>query len=150
MRPNVALRLELGTLLAADPATLAPAVNGNKIALVMQPFVPTEDLIATDLTYATFTGSTPIQGSTGAQLTGVDPATGEQVLTIKAPLGGWRWHTTATTNLPETIYGFALLDSTLASLYAVQLLPTPIALTESGQEIDLGAVTITFVLQPMN
>jgi hypothetical protein len=149
MLPMKAVRLDIGTLIAADAATLAPATNANKIALVTAPFTPTENLVATDLTYASFTGSTPIAGSTGAQQTGVDPNTGQQIVTIKEPLGGWRWVVGGSTGLPVTVYGFALLDSTLATLLAVEAFATPQALTETGQEINLGTAKLTVVLNPM-
>jgi hypothetical protein len=150
MLPMKALRLELGTALAADATYLAPAVSANKIALIKTPFVPSETMVAGDVTPADFTGSTALAGSTGAQLVGVDPSTGQQLITIKEPLGGWRWITTNTVNLPQTIYGYGLYDSTLATLLAVALLPAPVALTETGQQVDIGRAAINFVLQPMN
>lgn len=150
MLPMIAVREALGTLLAADATTLAPAVNANKVALFMNNVAVTENLVAGDLTPATFTGSTPIAGATGAQQTGIDPVTQEQIVTIKEPVGGWRWATTNTVNLPQTIYGFALYDSTLATLLGAALLPAPITLTAAGQEINLGAVQMRFVLRPLS
>jgi hypothetical protein len=149
MLPMKAIRLELGTLLAADVATLAP-VAANKIALIMAPFSLNENLAITDLTLATFATSTPIAGAAGAQAVGVDPATLDQVITIKVPAGGYRWVVTALTNLPQTIYGWALIDTAGATLIAVGQFPTPYLLQDVGQEIDLGNVTIQFVQQPMS
>lgn len=150
MLPMKAERLLIGTLLAADAGSFAPAVSANKVALIMAPFSLNEDLTAGALTLATFTGATPIAGSTGAQLTGLDPATFEQLITIKEPVGGWRWVTTNTVNLPQTIYGFALLDSTLATLLGVGMLTVPITLTDTGQVIDLGSITMRIQLQPIS
>jgi hypothetical protein len=137
-------------LLAADTTTLAPAVTANKISLIKAPFTPSENLVIGDLTLADFATSTAIAGTLGAQLVGTDPATLDQVITIKDPLGGYRWITTALTNLPQTIYGFALTDSTLATLLAVAVLPAPVTLQEVGQFIDLGSVQLTIVTRPIS
>lgn len=149
MTPMLELRLALGDALSADTTTLAPAVNANKIALVMADFVPSEGLVAGDLSLATFDGGDPIAGATGAQLVGVDPVTGQQVIDIKEPLGGWRWEVTGATDLPQTIYGFALLDSTLATLFAVEHFDEPITLNAEGQFIEVPYARLTFVLAPI-
>jgi hypothetical protein len=149
MLPVRSVRLQLGILLAADTTTLAPA-TANKIALVKAPFVPAEDLALGDLTLADFDGSTPIAGSTGAQPVAIDPATGDQIITIKDPLGAYRWVTSGITNLPQTIYGYALVDNAAAVLLATALLPVPVTLTAAGQQIDLGAVTMVLVQQPIS
>jgi len=150
MLPMKPLRLALGTLLAADPDTLAPASNANKMALIVNSFALTEDLLIGDLTFASFTDSTPIAGATGAQNVGVDPVTGAQVVEIKPPAGGYRWVTGSDVGLPVTVYGYALVDSTLAELFAVGQLPTPITLTEAGQFIDIDSVIMTFVQTPIS
>lgn len=149
MLPVKAVRLQLGELLAADATTLAPAMSANKIALVQSAFVPSETLVIGDLTLATFDGSTAKAGATGTQQVGNSPATGDQIITITEPIGGWRWETTGVTNLPQTIYGFALIDNAGAVLLGTALLPTPLTLQEAGQEINLGAVQMTMVLQPL-
>jgi len=148
MTPIKAIRESLGALLAADTAWLA-TVTANKISLVMAAFTPSEDLVFADLTLATFDGSTALSAGTGEQQVGNDPLTNEQLVTIKEPAGGWRWETSGVTNLPQTIYGFALSDNTLATLLATALLDTPITLTEAGQEINLGTVRFTVVLEPL-
>jgi len=150
MLPMKAVRLQLGTLLAANAATLAPASDANVIALVMAPFTNDENLLVGDLTFATFTGSDPIEGATGTQTTGIDPVTLAQVIEIKPPLGGYRWETTDTVNLPQTIYGYALLNNDLSTLLAVQLLDEPITLQDADQFIDVDSATLTFVQQPVS
>lgn len=149
MLPMEPVRLQLGVLLAADTTTLAPA-TANKIALIKAPFTPQESLVVADLTLADFGGSTPIAGAAGAQAVAIDPATGDQIITIKDPAGGYRWVTTNLTNLPQTIYGYCLLDTTLATLLAVQTIPTPVGLTAVGQQVDLGTVAMTLVQQPIS
>jgi hypothetical protein len=144
-----ALRLALGELLAADVATLA-AATANKIALIAAPFTPGEGLVIGDLTLATFTGSTPKSGVSGAQQAGVNPVTSDQVITILAPAGGWRWECTAAPVAPEGIFGFALIDDTGATLLGVQALPSPVSIGAVGDFLDLGAVAMTFVLNPLS
>lgn len=148
MLPMKAVRLQLGELLAADPTTLAPAALENVIALIAEDFAPTENLVAGDLVLADFDGSTPLDGVAGAQEAGTDPLTGEQIVTITEPAGGWRWEMTGLTVPEQTIYGFALLNSTLATLLAIQHLPAAITLNEVGQQIDIGNAQLRLVLQP--
>jgi len=150
MLPMQTVRLQLGELLAADPTTLAPAANANEIALVSAAFTPSENMVIGDLTLASFVGSTPIVGATGAQQAGIDPVTSEQVITILAPAGGWRWECTTAPGTPQTVYGFALTTHLGAVLLAVALLPTPVVISAVGDFVDLGAITMRIVLQPIS
>jgi len=150
MLPVLAVRLEVGTLLADDGGLIAPPTNANEMALIAAPFTPDENLVIGDLTLATFTGSTPISCVAGTQESGIDPITGQQVVTIKPPAGGFRWACTAGTGLPQTIYGFALLSHSGAALVAMQAFDTPITITDVGDQIDIGKATITIVLSPLS
>jgi len=145
-----ALRFQLGELLAADDTTLAPAADNNVVALMMETVAVNENLTPDDLDLATFTGATPKLAGLGTQQAGIDPATGQQRVTILEPAGGWRWETTDAVNLPQTIYGFALLNEALDELYGVQLLDTPVVLTAAGQEINIGTVAMKIVQQPLS
>lgn len=149
MLPMKALRLALGSLLAADVPTLAPA-TANQVALVAAPFSLGEDLVIGSLTLASFVGSTPIAGVAGAQGVGIDPATGQQQVNLTSPAGGWRFTCTTAPGTPQTIYGAVLTDTTGATLLAAALLPTPLSVSVVGDVIDLGSLDISFVLQPMS
>jgi len=149
MLPVKALRIALGELLAADPDTLG-AATANKIALVIAPFTPSENLTLLDLTLATFTGSTPKAGVADEQEAGIDPVTGEQKVTILAPLGGWRWECTGAPAEAETVYGFALVDNAAAALLGTDTLVDPVEIASVGDFVDLGKVEVGFVLQPMS
>ena len=145
-----AIREQALKLLAADSTTLAPAALANMMALVMAPIAPSEALTFADLTLATFDGSTPIACGTGTQPTGEDPFSGAEVLSIKVPAGGFRWESTGVTNLPQTIYGYVLLDNALAVLLASAAFDAPITITAVDQVIEslnatmqLAANTIT-------
>jgi hypothetical protein len=150
MLPMKAVRLQLGALLAADATTLAPASNANKIALIIAPFTASENLTAGALTLATDLGMAPIAGVVGSQEVGLDPATQEQVIVIKSPAGGYSWLTSGAWTGARTVYGYALLDNTLATLLAVQPLPTPITVSAPGYLIDVDPVELTFVLSPVS
>lgn len=150
MLPMIGVREQLGNLLAADATTLAPATNANKLALVVNNFTLTENLTAAGLTLATTNGLGPITGVTGAQVVGIDPVTLQQKIVIKSPAGGYSWTTSGSFSGAITIYGYALLDTTLATLIAAALLPTPISVNAAGYLIDVDPVEITFVLSPMS
>lgn len=149
MLPMKPLRLKLGELLAADVPTLAP-VAANKIALIAAPFNPSENMTPASLTLATFTGSAPLAGIAGTQQAGINPSTSEQIITILAPAGGWRWECTVAPGAPEGIYGYALLSDDDATLLGVKHLDTPVSIAGVGDFIDLGAVEMRFVLSPLS
>lgn len=149
MLPAKAIRLSIGDLIAADTTLLAPA-TANKIALVTQPVTQDEDLTMAALTLATFTGSTPKAGASGTQGSGINPATGQQRITILTPVGGWRWVCTADPVTPETIYAIVLTDTTLADFLGIEVLAEPVEISEAGQEFDAGAVEMDIVLEPIS
>lgn len=142
MQSTLALREAAAQLLAADALTLAPAVLANKIALVQNAFAPGEGLALGDLTLATFDGATPLLVGLGTQAEGLDPGNNDAIITVKAPVGGWRWETTGVTNLPQDINGFCLLDNAGAVLLAAARLATPITLTAINQVVQLENVEL--------
>lgn len=147
--PMKAVRLALGSLLSADASTLAPATNANKIALIIAPFSPTEDLVIGDLTLATAGGLAAVAGATGAQTVGIDPVTLEQRIQIKPPAGGYKWISSGGGPYPIAVYGYALIDNAAATLLGVQTFNPPINVSDDGQLIEADPVNITFVAQPM-
>lgn len=149
MLPVKDVRLALGDLLAADVATFAP-VAANKIALVVNNFVPDENLVLGDFTLASFNGSTPKAGAAGAQQVGIDPATQDQVITNLAPAGGWRWECAVAPGAAETIYGYILVDNAGATVLGMEKLTTPVVIANVGDYIDLGSVELRFVVQPIS
>lgn len=135
MTPTLALREKAMQLLAADAATLAPATDANVIALVKAAFTPSEQLAAGDLDLADFDGSDPLEGVTGTQPESLDPQTNDSLVDISPPAGGYRWETTGITNLPQTIYGFALFNNDLSTILASELLDVPQVMTAINQSI---------------
>jgi hypothetical protein len=149
MLPTQAVRLEIGTLLAADATTLAPAASANKIALITAPFVLNENTTLASLTLASTGGLAPIAGAVGAQPAGVNPTTLQQEILIAPPAGGYKWTTSGAT-YPTTIYGYALTNNAGTTLLALAQLPVPITVTADGQLVDIDPVYLTFVLQPVS
>jgi predicted secreted protein len=150
MLPVKSIRISLGTLLAADATSLAPATDPNEIALITAPFVPTENLVIGDLTFGSGNGLDPIVGVAGTQNVGVNPLTQEQVVTIKEPAGGWRWQLTGAPSPAVTIYGIALTTTAGAALLGTQVLDNPVTMTNIGDEYNAGSVNLTFVLTPLS
>jgi hypothetical protein len=149
MLPMVATRLRLGTLLADDTTTLAPAEDANLLGLVTNSFTLVETLTAGDLTIASTNGLAPIACATGDQGVGIDPVSQQQIITIIPGMGTFRWVSSGSFTEPITVYGFALTDSTGATLIAAQTLATPVVFSEAGYQIDLDPVQLVFVLQPL-
>lgn len=149
MLPMKALRLSLGTLLAADATSLAPSSTPNEMALVTVPFALSELLSIGDITLASGDGLDAIVGVAGAQQVGTDPVTQEQLITIKAPAGGYRWALTSAPSLPVTIYGIALTTTAAGALLGLTLLDTPITVTNIGDEIDVTPVQMRMVARPL-
>jgi len=141
---TTALNNQMAALLVADADTLAPAMNANKIALVTTPFTPTPATVVGDLTLASGNGLDPIAGATGSQLAGTDPLTGDVVMTVKPPAGGYIWTSSGSITVPITVYGYALLSNDLSNYIAGALLAEPQIINIDGQVIDIGNPTISY------
>lgn len=136
MQATRALRHKCAQLLAADTATLAQAATALKIALIMADFAEAESLTAGGVTLATFDGATPLDVGLNAQPEGFDPASDDSLIDLKPPAGGFRFETTGVTNLPQSIYGFALMSNDLATLYAAHRFAAPVVLEVINQRIE--------------
>lgn len=150
MLPMKALREQLGTALAAD-LPLAGAGATNKVRLLIADFTPNENMTFAQLVSADFDGSTPLAAALGTQQVGLDPLTGEQIVTMIEPLGGWRWITTGLTNLPQTVFGYALVDELAGTvLLGLTHLDVPVTLSIVGQEVRIPSVQFTLSQQPIS
>jgi hypothetical protein len=148
--PMIAVRLRLGTLLAADATTLAPATDANLLQLIIAPFTLNENLVASGLTFGTTLGLAPIACATGAQGVAIDPVSQSQIITLIPGTGTFRWVTSGSWTAGITVYGIALTDSTGANLLAAEQFQTPIALSAPGYQIDVDPAQMTFVLAPIS
>lgn len=142
MTPNLSIREKVMQLLAADTATLA-SVDAMKVHLVKATFTPSEDMDILDFELADFDGSTALEAGTGTQPESLVPGTNDSVIHIKPPAGGWRWETTGTTNLPQTIYGYILTNNDSSTVYAAEVFSEEITLSKVNQSVSLPSVKLT-------
>lgn len=149
MQPTSVILSALQTLLAEDVTTLANA-TALHVHLIKAPFTPGDNTDFTTLTEADFTGHTALHAGTGNQQMFRDPVTGELVVQMLEPAGGWHWVTGDTVNLPQTIYGYVLTDHTDLITYASSLLPTPVLLQAAGDGVNVDQVKFNFVLEPLS
>lgn len=132
-----AIRMAAVTRLASDTATLAQAADPNHMCLIMSDFIPSEDLVIADVDLATFDGGDPLEIELGVQPSGFEPGSDDSSIDFAPPVGGFRWETTGTTNLPMTIYGFCVTNEAETTLLCSELFDTPIVLTGINQVIDI-------------
>lgn len=150
MQPGSALANKVVNLVAGDVGSLG-AATAVKLHLASAAFVPSLTTTVAGLTEATFAGYAAIAaGATGLQQNFFDPATGNGIVEIIPPLGGWHWVTASATGLPQTLYGSYLTDNGNVQLWGSQLFQTPIVLTASGQGVDVVNARFTFPPSPMS
>lgn len=146
MVPTGAVASAWAALIGADTGTLAEATTFVAVHLAKAPFTPAPQLAIGGLTEATFTGATAIHAASAATQVSVDPATGDIIIQVREPAGGWHWATGDAVGLPQTIYGFYLTNAAGTTLLASDLMrsedgtPTPIVLSAAGQGIDIDQV----------
>jgi hypothetical protein len=139
MVPTQALIDAVAAAIAADEDALAAAAFLH-VYLVSNNFVPGNGLVVDNLVKATFTGSTAKVTTSATMQTFRDAQTGEWIIQIPEPAGGWHWQTGDAVNLPQTIYGYALTNVGETTLWGTALLPSPILLNGAGQGIDIAQV----------
>jgi hypothetical protein len=141
MIPTSAIRVRAMRLLITDPLTLADPL-GLELALVKSDFTPSENLQLGDIDLATFDGAGPILAAVSGPRPVLDPQTNSAVIEFQSAILAWRWQVSGLTDLPQTIYGYALVGLTVGVL-ASELLDTPLVLTGVGQVVDLAEVTLS-------
>lgn len=135
----------LQTFLATEASLLAPLADPVVIHLAKAAFTPSMSMLPGDFIEADFDGYLPLEGVVGAQLAFLDPATLRRVVQLKDPAGGWHWESTGVTNLPQDIFGYWLSSNDGLTVYASQLLDTPVTISGSGQGLDVGLSRFTFL-----
>jgi hypothetical protein len=142
--PSNALLNELQTILAADVGSLA-AATALKVHLAQAAFTPSPSLALGTLTEATFTGYSSLLATTGTQQTFNDPTSGNRIIQLKEPAGGWHWQATAGTGLPQTMFGWYLTDNGVSILWGSALFNPTVTLVNSGDGVDIGQVRFGLV-----
>lgn len=137
-------------LAITDPgiAHLPPfeALTLGKVVPLRAPYTYDPAMTIADVTVSDFPGSAGIvQDDVPDGFT--DPVTGDYIMIMIPPAGGWRWTSTGTTNLPQQITGLALVSADGATLYAVSdPLTPPVDITESGQGWAAGELGFRLTL----
>lgn len=115
---------------------------------IKAPFTPGPAPALTDADIADFAGSTAKSYAAAARKVFQNPVTGDLAINMPTPTGGNIWATSATTNLPQTIYGAVLSSSSITieggAMIASGVLPDPVVLTAAFQEVDAGTVRFLF------
>jgi len=115
-----------------------------KVILFQNNVTLTKDTVIADLTPATFGGYAAKVLGAGDPTSGINPATGQWELRMREPVGGIEFTTSGTSNLPQTIYGYAIVSEDGTELFASKKFDTPITLTANQQVIDVPQPKITF------
>ena len=148
MQPTRAIWRKGLDLLAADTTSLG-ASTACKVHLFNNAASIGLDMVLTDFTECTFTGSAALSVGTGTQPTSYDASDGVLTMDLLSPVGGFNWTCTATPSAPETVYGYYVTDSTNAILYAAGRLPNPLTINASGQSVLVGDITIKYKTDAM-
>lgn len=154
MTPSTTVITALAAAMGATTVTFAPVLAPALWVLpIKTDFTqdPTTSLVNADI--ANFDGSVGKAIAAGARVPAVDPVSGDLVLNLPAPIGGFVWTTTGVTALPMTVYGVALSDdsATLTGHYqACQRLDTPVELDASGQIIEIGPQSVRVAQSAFN
>lgn len=143
MIPTSTLLDAIVTRIAADAGTLAHATDGVNLHLAKNSFTPSPDIALVDLDEADFDGYAIVEAGPGAQQWFVDPTTGQRVVQILEPAGGWHFETTGITGLPMTIYGAYLTNNANTVLYGTMRFADPIVLGGNNEAVDVGNVRLT-------
>jgi len=123
--------------LAADTTTLNK--DTNRVGLIASAFTPGPQFTPSDITEASFGSYAKKVVGAGPCLESRDPATGDVLIVAQPPVGGWRWETTTTANLPQTIYGFWFEDDD-GGIWGSEQLNPPVLLTDVNQTIIIDVV----------
>jgi len=129
--------------MAAGIAAMAPfqVATLGIVRPIRSPYTPGIDLEFADLDLSDFDVSTALVQD-AVPVIYSDPATGDIIINLEEPAGGWQWITTALTNLPQQVWGYALLNAAGNSLVAVtEPLVDPLTLSAVGEGIDAGPLT---------
>lgn len=133
------------TLIGADTTKLAEATPFVMVSLVIGAFSPGPTLDITTLTLASFTGSTPLHAGSAATQVYRDPLTGNQVMQVREPAGGWHWQASVAPSPAQTVYGYILTNAAGDTLIASETLADPVTIVAVGDGVDIPQIKIALV-----
>jgi len=118
----------------------------GKVVPLKAAYTPGLTLLFAGITPSDFDGSTAIVQD-DEPVVYTDPGTGDYIVNLVEPAGGWQWEVSGVTNLPQQVFGYGLLNAAGNALVAVTPpLAAPITLNAVGQGIDAGSLTFRIPL----
>lgn len=135
----------IAALLAADSVSFSSSPDGLHVRLFKSPITPTGSMDTATFAshFADFDGGNALAAEDGDANVAVDGGNGNNSVELVPPLGGFRWSVSGSDNLPQTIYGYVVMNTGETVVLFADLLPAPITLTGVGQVIELGFPKIT-------
>jgi hypothetical protein len=137
MLPTLALYQRPFILLADDTVTWENGGDPLQIWLVQNNVNYDKATVVGDLTAANFSTYAPVDIDPTTVEQGLDPLNNDSIIDVRAGGTPWRWEVTSTSNLPQTIFGFALVNTAGTLYFAGESFATPIVLNAVGQQISV-------------
>lgn len=136
------VKATLDAIMAAIAATTilgSAAAAAKKVLLFQNNLDPDTTTLLADLTEADFDGYGQIDLKESVAYDTVDALSGKrQVLVLEEdPL---HWIVTGTANLPQTIYGYAVLNSAGTAIVGIERFAAPVTVTGVDQSIDVPLI----------
>lgn len=135
----------VAAMLATDVTTLAHATTPAEVCLTTVPFTPQLNMSPAMFTQPTFPGYAPLPSGVGPQQLFGDASTGNLIVQLLEPAGGWHWAVTGTVTTPETIYGYFITSPDGTAIWGAQLFAVPVIINGGGQAVDVDQVRFTFL-----
>jgi len=122
----------------------------NKLHLMKNNPAISAATVIGDLTEANF-GGYAAKAATAAAAVFTDPVTGNTIIRIPDPAGGWAFAATGTppANSPQDIYGAYVTNAAGDKLLGVAKFSSPITINTAGQLIDVDDVTFVVADPPV-
>lgn len=132
-------------LLAADTLSLG-AAGFLTVRLAINPFTPTVNTVLADFTEATYTGYAAITTSIAGATVITDPLTGDRLLVIPPPAGGFIYTCTAAPSPSQSVYGYycQLAAAGLNYLFSARF-PDPEVIAAIGDSVTLDSLELRMV-----
>lgn len=132
----------VAALIGADTNYLAQPTTFVLVTLLKAAFTPGPDLDIATLVPADFTGSAAKHAASAATQVFRDNLTGNQILQVNEPAGGWHWQASVAPAPAQVIYGYMLTTSDGATLIASERFETNVNINAVGDGVDIGEVRI--------
>lgn len=144
MVPTTVLADSLMAAMAGDTASIAPAALACHVHLIIEDFTPGPGTDFTALDEATYTGGADKSAGVGAQQDGQDPATGQRLVRLLEPAGGWTWTCTVAPATPETVFGWVVTDNADAVTLGSGKLDVAVTVSAVGDMVTIDHIDLPF------